>query len=158
MPAEQHEEHADAQQRQRYHDGAHHRAAGEGHAQPLVQAVGCCLRRAHVGAHGNIHADVTGQTGGQRATHEGDCRPDAHAGTLQAGEQDEHERDDHDQDADRAVFAGKEGLGAALDSHGDTLHALVAGVLRHNEVALPQRECQPDQAGDDPQRSCVLNV
>ena len=156
LAAEQDKKNAHAQQRQGDDHRAHHRAAGEGHPQPAVEALGRGLRRAHVGAHGDIHADVTGQAGRQRPADEGDRRPDAHAAALQAGKQDQHQRNQDDQNAHGTIFTRQKGLGAALNRTRNALHGLVARVLGHDEIPLPEREAQPDQAGYHPQRARIL--
>ena len=118
----------DAQQAETNHQHAGNGATLEGHVQRLVQADGCRLRRAHVGANRNVHADVAGSARQYGTNHEADCRlcPEKY--------QDQHSKYRAD-DTDRRVLAVEVGLSAFLNCRGNFLHAVVARRLRQNPLA-----------------------
>ncbi len=109
---------------------AHDQHAGDGAAAERdrkrgVQAVVRGLRRARVGAHRDVHADVAGGARQDRADQEAD------RGVPVERDAQRHEQDGAD-DADRRVLAVQVGLCAFLDGGSDLLHARVARALRQD--------------------------
>jgi len=84
-------------------------------------------RGAHVGAHRDVHADITGRTGQNCADHEPD-------GDMDAEEKAEDDRHHHAGDGDRPILTVEVGAGALLDGRRDLLHARGAGPGRHHLV------------------------
>jgi hypothetical protein len=108
-------------------DGARH----EGNRQPLAQRLGGGLGGADIGAHRDVHADEAGRTRQDRADEKPDRRQNA--------EQEPADEEDDDADAgDRGVLALEVGLGALADGRGDFLHALGAGIGRHQLACRPR--------------------
>ena len=101
------------------------RAAAERDLQSGVETDARGMRRAHVGAHRDVHADVAGETGEDRADRE------AAGGRPAERETEDHEEHDAD-DGDRRVLAVEIRSGALLDGGGDFLHPGVAGGLRED--------------------------
>ena len=97
-------------------------------AQPVRQAPGCGLGRAHVRAHRHVHADVSGRTGQHRADHEPD------AGAPVEPQPGQHE-DDRADDGDGRVLTVEVGAGAFLDRRGDFTHAGRAGIADQHRAA-----------------------
>ncbi len=124
-----------AQQRQADDQHAGDRAAAERNRERRCEAAARGFRRAHVGAHRHVHADVAGEPGQDRAERE------AARGARTQRPPDDDEQDDAD-DADRRVLAVEVRLGAGLDGGGDFLHAWIAGGLGEDPV-------DPDDAEDD---------
>ena len=115
----------DAEQRHAGDQHARHRARLEGDVEAARQRVGGGLRRAHVGAHRDVHADVAGKAGQHGADEEADGD--------EIAEQDPGEDEDDGADhGDRRILAVEVGLGAFADGAGDFLHARVAGVSGHH--------------------------
>ncbi len=83
------------------------------------------LSGAHIGAHGDEHADVTGEPG------EDGPRGKA-AGSGPAQSKSENDEEDHADDGDGAVLAIQVRPGAGLNGGGDLLHPSVAGGLRQD--------------------------
>jgi hypothetical protein len=79
------------------------------------------LRRAHIGAHRYVHADIAGGAREHGA--------DGKAGRLRQPEQiGKHKEDDHADKGDRRVLAREIGASAFLDRRRDFLHARGASV------------------------------
>jgi hypothetical protein len=81
------------------------------------------FRGADVRAHGNIHADITGNTRKCRTDQIADCHFPAEKGKGQR-------EYDGACDRDGRVLPVEVGVGAFLDRAGDFLHACIAGGLR----------------------------
>ena len=114
----------DAEKREAGHQEAGHRARAEGDVETAGERFRRRLRRAHVGAHRNVHADEAGGAGQDGP----DGEADRHRPRKQKPEHDEHD----DADAgDGGVLALEIGLRALGDRAGNLLHAGGAGVRRH---------------------------
>jgi len=115
----------DAEQRETGHQKPGHRARAESDVEAAGQRLGGGLRRAHVGAHRNVHADEA-----RRARQ--NCA-DREAGGDGPREQQSKRDEDDDADArNRGVLPPQIGLRAFADCARDLLHALRAGVGRHD--------------------------
>jgi len=119
--AQQREVAGDPDHREADHQHARDGAAPERHAERGVEPGGSGLRGTHVGAHRDIHADVTGEPREQRADREAAGGRPAEPG--EADDQEEHDADDED----GAVLAVEVSLGTRLYGGGDLLHARAAG-------------------------------
>src|SRR6185503_10527866 len=95
-------------------------AALEGQLQGGIQALRGRLRRAHVGAYRDEHADVAGEAREDRAYEEADGRVPIQRDT------EDHEQHDA-RDRDRRVLPVHVGARAYLNRGRDLLHARVAG-------------------------------
>ena len=115
----------DAEQAEADHQHAGDGAAAERDLERGVDAGMRRLRGAHIGAHGDEHADVAGQSGEDGAHGEA-----AGGGPVQRQTQG-HEQNDAD-DGDGGVLPVQVSLGARLNRRGDFLHARIAGRLRQN--------------------------
>jgi GTP-binding protein YchF len=136
----------DAEERQASHQHACHRACLEGHVKAAGQRLGCGLRRAHVGAHRDVHADEAGEAGQHRTDQKAE-------GDLLAEQEPEPDQQ-HDADAcDGDVLALEIGLRAFGDRARDFLHALVAGVTLHDIEVGPDsvKERGRSKCDDDEQ-------
>jgi len=71
------EDPGDAEQAQRDDEEAGHRAAAQGDGDRLLQAAGRRRGRPHVGPDGDVHSDVTGESGAERAEQERDRSEEA---------------------------------------------------------------------------------
>ena len=126
-PGEKAEIAGDAEKREAGHQEASHRARAEGDVETAGERFRRCLRRAHVGAHRDVHADEAGGAGQDGP----DGEADRHRPRKQKPEHDEH----NDADAtDCGVLALEIGLRALGDRAGNLLHAGRAGVRRHQAV------------------------
>ena len=115
----------DAEQRETRHQKSSHRARAESDVEAAGQRLRRGLRRAHVGANRNVHADEA-----RRARQ--NCA-DREAGGDGPREQQSEPDEDDDADArDRGVLPPQIGLRAFVDRVRDLLHALGAGVGRHD--------------------------
>ena len=111
----------DAEQREAGHQQAGDRARLEGDVEAAGQRFRRRLRGAHIGAHGDVHADEAGGAGQQRAEQEAEGHPPA--------EQDHKQHENAAADiGDGRVLALQIGLRAFGDGAGDFLHLLRAGV------------------------------
>ena len=137
----------DADQAKTHDQQAGDRAAAERDVQRRVQALRSGLRRAHVGAHGHVHADVPRGAGQHRAEHEADGGPQAEL---------RHHRDDdrehHADDGDGSVLAVQVGLSACLHGGGDLLHARVPRGLLKNPGDRPRAEDHGREAAEQGER------
>ena len=96
-------------------------AARYGKAQTVAEALGRGLRRAHIGAHRYVHADIACGTGEHCA--------DGKADGLRHPEQiSEDEKDDDADNGDCGVLAREVSSSAFLDRRRDFLHARGAGI------------------------------
>jgi hypothetical protein len=124
------EEAGNAEQAESDHQQSGDGAAAEGHRQGFVEAAGCRLRGAHVGAHRDVHADEAGRTRQDGADREADGRRPAEA-RHEGDDEEDHDADD----GDRAVLPVQVGLGPLLDRRGNGLHAGVAGIEAEDPLA-----------------------
>ena len=132
----------DAEQRHAGDQHARHRARLEGDVEAACQRVGGGLRRAHVGAHRDVHADVAGETGKHRADEEADGD--------EMAEQDPGNDEDHGtDDADGRVLAVEIGLRAFANGAGDLLHTRVARVSTHHRSDRVRRIGERQHAASD---------
>ena len=83
------------------------------------------LRGAHVRAHRNVHANVAGESRGDRADREAPCQHPIRCDS-------QHDEQQHADDRDGRVLAVQVGLGAGLDCSRNFLHACVAGIDSQN--------------------------
>ena len=113
-------------------------AAPEGELERGVQPRVGGLRRAHVGAHRDVHPDVARGGGEHGADGEADRR-----GRVQ--EVPEHGEEDHADDGDGAVLPVQVGHGAFLHGRRDLLHPGVAGRLGEDPAHRPDPECECHQ-------------
>jgi len=124
---DQHEITRDVQQAKTDHQHAGDGAALEADIEGIIQAAGGGLSGAHIGAHGNEHADEAGKAGQYGADGEAD-------GGLPA--QRRHKANDYKQhdayDGDSAVLAAQIGAGAFLHGGRDRLHFVIPGILLEN--------------------------
>ena len=109
------EQHGDRQQSQPGDQHSGDRAGAESEGEAGLQPLFGGRRGADVGAHRDVHPDITGEAGQDRADDEGD-----RAGPVE--EQSNQDRDDHADDPDRRVLPVEIGLRAFLDRAGDLLH------------------------------------
>ena len=128
--AEQYEVAGDAEQAEADHEHAGDRAAAEGDRERRGDAATGRFGRAHVGADRDVHADVAGQAGEDRADREAD------RGQPVQGEADRHEQH-HTDDRDRHVLPVQVGTRTELDRRGDFLHAFVACGLGQDPADRP---------------------
>jgi hypothetical protein len=110
----------DGQKAEAHHQHAGDGAGAKGHRQARCEAGARGFRRAHIGAHRNIHADITGRARQRRADQEAD-------GDLPAEENEGENEDHHAHHGDGRILPVEIGLGAFLHRGGDFLHARVAG-------------------------------
>ena len=110
-------------------------AGAEGEAQAVGKALGRGLGGPHIGADGDVHADIAGDA----REHRTDGETDRLRNAEQIGEDGE---DHHADDGDRGVLAREIGLRPFLDGGGDLLHARGAGVGSENGPG------RPDAIGD----------
>ena len=138
----------DAEQAEADDQHAGDRAAAEGDLQRGVQADARRMRGAHVRAHRDVHADVAGGAGEDRADREADRRVPVE---REAEDDEQHHADDRD----RRVLPVQVGAGALLDRRGDFLHACVACGLRDDPPCHENAVEHGDDAGRDrePERS-----
>jgi hypothetical protein len=104
-----------------------------------LQADARRLGGAHVGAHRDVHADIAGRTGKERADDEGDRG-------NETKEKVDKDGDDHADDGDRRILPAQIGFSALLNGLGDLDHLGVAGGC--GEHAL--RSDDPVKHGDHP--------
>jgi len=110
----------DAQQTEPDDQHAGDGARLERNGQGRLQSAGAgSIRRPHVGADRNMHADITGRARQNRAEKE----PDRRINTEQNAKQNAYNDADH---ADRHVLAIQISLRAFLDGAGDFLHFFIA--------------------------------
>ena len=128
----------DAEQAEADDEQAGDRAGAERDVERRRQARAGGLRRAHVRAHGDVHADEARRRREHRADQEADRGPPAEL-VVEAEQQ---ERDDRD-DGDRHVLAAQVRRGAFLHGARDLLHALRARGLLED----PAREVEPVDDG-----------
>ena len=127
---------------------ADHQHAGDGAGlerdrQRSGEAGGRRLGSAHVGAHGDVHADIAGRAGQYRADDEADA-------DAPAEHRPEDHRDHHADDRDGPVLAVEVGAGAGLHRVGDFPHAFGTGVGReHRSAGMDTVEQRHGAAGDD---------
>ena len=132
----------DAEQRHAGDQHARHRARLEGDVEAARQRVRCGLRRAHVGAHRDVHADVAGEA----RQHGADEKADGDEVAEQDPGEDEDDGADH---GDGRVLAVEVGLRAFADGAGDLLHARVAGVSGHHRSDRVRRIGERQHAASD---------
>jgi len=126
----EHVEAGAAQKAKAHHQHAGHRTTAEGHGQRGGHAVMRGLRGPHIGAHRNVHADVT------RGTREQGTGEEPEGGVLvQHGPQ--HRKEHHAHDADGGVLAVQVSRRPLLNCHCDFAHARVAFRLRQNPAHRP---------------------
>ena len=130
-----------AQQPQAYHQHAGDCAAPESDVQGFVQTLACSLRRAHVGAHRNVHADVACQAGEHRADEEARCR---HPADKYA----DHNQQHHSHHGNGAVLAVQIGFSALLNRRRDGAHTVVAIGQRQNSLGPHRTKTHGNQAAD----------
>ena len=100
-------------------------AGAEGELKPAGERTDGGLRRAHVSAHRNVHADKAGGARQDGA----DRKADADQPAQQiADDQENHDADD----GDRGVLPPQIGLRALADRRRDLLHLFVAGIGRQH--------------------------
>ena len=132
----------DAQEAQSDDQQARYRAAPECDRQRIVDPPVGGFGSAQVGAHGDVHADVTGGAGEQRA----DQEPEA--GVPVEHETQHDEQDDTDR-ADGRVLAVEIRGGSLLDGRSDFPHAFVAFGLgeypAHREDAVEDGDYTANQ-------------
>ena len=131
------------------HQHAGDGAAAEGDLKGGIDAVVGRLRGAHVCPHGDVHADVAGEPGQDRAH-----RETARGRPIE--EHTEHDEQDHAHDRDGGVLPVQIGPRPRLNGGGDFLHPRVTGGLLqyplHGEGAVEDRE----NAGTDSQKEGVI--
>ena len=128
-----------AEQAEAHDEQAGDRAGAERHLEGRAQAALRRLRRAHVRANGDVHADEARGGGENRADREADRRPPAEL-VVEADHEERHEGDARD----RQVLPAEVRRGALLHGAGDLLHPLGAGGLAQQ----PGREVEPKPHGD----------
>ena len=123
---------------------AHHRAAGEGDVEGIVEAGAGGGGGTHVGGGGHAHAEEAGEAGAQGADDDG--HTDEHRAVFAAEVGPGQEARDHDHENEQnAVFAAEEGHGAVADMARDLLHRVVAHVL----LVDPGRTQEGEEQGQD---------
>ena len=133
----QHDEVAgDAEQGEADHQHAGDCAAAERDAERAGDAAARGLGSAHVRAHRNVHADVTGESGQDRAERKTHC-----GGPVQC--EADHDEQDHANHRDRPVLAIQIRARSLLDRGRDLLHARIAG--RFGEDPAKNRQHRADQ-------------
>ena len=118
------------QQAQAHHQHAGNGAGAERHRQAGGQAGARRFGGAHIGAHRNEHADITGQARQDRADQEADAKLPAE---KPAGEHEDH----HADHGDGGVLAIEIGARAFLNGGGDFLHPGIAGGQAENRADRP---------------------
>jgi hypothetical protein len=103
---------------------------------------------AHIGTHGNEHADVAGQPREY-------CADRKAAGGGPTQEHTQREKQNDPDDGDGGVLAIQVRLGARLDCRRDFLHPLVAGGLRQNPAHGNDavKDCHNTGCNCQPQRT-----
>ena len=109
----------DREQRKPNYKQASYRSAVKGDAQRPCPRVTCRLRRADVCQHRDAHADVTSCERTKRADDKPNCR------RMVFKDEEENKNDDGDQ-ADRDDLTLQIGLGSFLNGGGDFPHPFVA--------------------------------
>ena len=134
-----------AEQAETHHAHAHDRAAREGDRQRAVHAALLRrLRRADVGAGGDLHAEEAGQDREERAEDEADGR---HPVDEEADQQQQR----RDEDREDLVLGLQKGVRALGDGGCDLLHVGRAGAGLRDEGGFPRGEKQRaerEQRGD----------
>jgi hypothetical protein len=120
----------DAEQRETCDQHAGDGTGLEGELETAGERGGRGLRRAHVGADGDVHADEAGRARQDRA----DRKPDRNQRAEEISQQPE---DDDADEADRGVLAPQIGLRALAHRGRDFLHPWIAGVRFQNGSRRP---------------------
>ncbi len=128
------------------------RACPEGDVERRLDAVARGLRRPHVRAHGDVHADEAGGAREDGADQESDRGAPAEL-VVEAEEQ---ERDDGD-DRDRLVLPPEIRRGALLHGAGDLAHPLVPGRLPEQPDGQPDAPGDGDACTDEREEDCVVS-
>ena len=127
-----------AQQRERSNAQAHGQAGLEADVQSLGNRLLGGMRRARVGARGDVHAGVARGSRHHAARGERERR-DGRQG-------DRHDdADDHHEDDEQLVLAHEERLGALLDLDGDAVHLVRTRILLQNPGTEVGRHANADQ-------------
>ena len=132
----------DAEEREAGHQQPGDGAGAEGDGEAGGERLRGGLRRAHIGAHRDEHADEAGGAREDRADGE------AEGGDRRKQEPGDDEDDDAD-DGDGRVLAGEIGGGALADGGGNLLHAGVAGIGREHRLDRPGGIDDAQHAADD---------
>jgi len=123
-------------------DGARTEGEGEAALQARPSRFGCT----DVGADRNVHSDITGAAGQDRAEHEADRLNMPHQEEDQGGDGDPD-------DADRRVLPAKIGLGALLDGCRDLDHARITRRSAEHLTAGEDTVEKRDNAAGDREKS-----
>jgi hypothetical protein len=144
-----------AQQRQRHHQEAGHRAATQRDGQGIGNTRARRRRHPHVRAHGHPHADDARERREQCADEEGHPGVDAHLHgrdalglrvlVEQADHGGEQHRRHHRQDQDGAILPTHEGHRADVDHIAHATHGVRAGVALHHVAHQPVGKPERDQ-------------
>ncbi len=121
-----------AKQREAGNQHAGNGARFEGDIEAGAKAVGCGLRGAQIGAHGNMHADKPGDAGQYRADNETDGRDGRQQIPGENG-------DDQSDDGDGEILTGEISLRTFTDKTCYFTHTLVALIGIENALGRPHR-------------------
>jgi hypothetical protein len=137
-----------AEQRETRHQHAGDGAGLEGELEAAGERADRSLRGAHIGAHGNVHADEAGRP----RQHGADGEADRH----QPAEEIADHEEDHDADhADGRILAFQIGLRALAHGTRDLLHFGRAGIgVQHRHGGPDAIDDGKQTAGDDHPQSC----
>ena len=136
-----------AKERQPGHQEPGDGAGAEGELKPAGERTDGGLRGAHIGAHGNVHANKAGRTREDRS--------DGKADRDQPAEENTDDHEDHDaDDGDGGVLPPQIGLCAFADRSSNLLHLFVAGIGRKHGSSGPDgvNDRQNATENDEPQR------
>ena len=138
----------DAEQAEADDEQARHRAGAEGDVERGRHALAGGLGRAHVRAHGDVHADEARGRREHRADEEADRGAPAEL-VVEPEQQERHDRHDRD----RPVLLAEVRGGALLHRACDLLHALVARRLRSSQKVRYRPNAIATPAHDERERA-----
>jgi hypothetical protein len=134
----------DGEEAEARHQHARDRARAERGGEPALERAARRLRRANIGAHRDVHADIA------RHARQHGAEQEAHGRYAAQGGEHDH-GDDHADDGDGGILPAQIGLGALLDGRRDVLHLGVARRLTQHlaggEGAIQHRD-QAAENGD----------
>ena len=142
----------DAEEPEADDEQAGDRAGAERDLERRGDALAGRLGRAHVRAHGDVHADEAGRGREHRADQEADRGSPAEL-VVEAEQQERHDRDDRDR---RVLLAEVRGR-ALLDGAGDLPHPLVARRLLEQPPGQVEAVQDRDAGADEREQDGMVN-
>ena len=146
--AEEEEEHADAEQRERDDHQAGNGAAAQGGLESAAQAGAGSAGRADIGPDGDEHAGKAGEPGTDGADQKADddLVGEGSGERREPVSNKEEYGKHHGNDGDGAVLPGHERLSPLADGVGDFLHLLGSGINREDRAGEEKRDHEAQDA------------